>query len=95
MKKFKEAIKSFVFKNTNFGRPHYPYSVEPIQLATLINELERLIGISGNVVEIGVPRGMTTQFVCELIVRQNPDPEFKYFALDTLIICSRGFGVRG
>jgi hypothetical protein len=41
-KSVKEAEKSFAFKYTTLGAPTYRYNIEPIQLATLINEIERL-----------------------------------------------------
>jgi hypothetical protein len=78
-----EAAKSFAFKYTRLGAPNYPYTIEPIQLSFLIGEIERLRGIKGNIVEIGVARGMTTRFIAEHIKRQNIDQTLKLFALDT------------
>jgi hypothetical protein len=66
---------------TDLGTPRYPYSVEPIQLAYLINELERLKGSKGNIAEIGVASGKTTRFLCEHIVAQNIST-LTYFAMD-------------
>jgi Macrocin-O-methyltransferase (TylF) len=79
----KEKIKKFAFKHTTLGAPGYSYCIEPIQLATLINEFERTSSIRGSLVEIGVARGMTTRFMCEHIVRQGLDKTTEYFAIDT------------
>jgi Methyltransferase domain len=79
----REKIKSFAFKYTKLGAPKYEYCIEPIQLATLINEFENTTALTGSIVEIGVARGMTTRFMCEHIVRQGLDMATKYFAIDT------------
>jgi hypothetical protein len=65
------------------GVPRYPYNVEPIQLATLVIELERLKQFEGNIVEIGVARGMTTRFLCQHIENQKLEQTLSYFAIDT------------
>lgn len=78
-----EAIKSVVFRHTTLGAPKYEYCIEPIQLATLINEYERTRGVVGSLVEIGVARGMTTRFLCEHVIRQGDERVISYFALDT------------
>jgi hypothetical protein len=83
VKTAKEAVKSLVFRHTNLGRPRYPYNVEPIQLATLINELERTKEINGSIVEIGVARGMTTRFLCQHIVSQGLQNSLVLYAIDT------------
>ncbi len=76
-------VKLFAYKNTNLRPPpDYPYMVEPTQLALIINELERLKGVKGSIVEIGVFRGMTTRFVCEYISSQKI-ADTTYFAIDT------------
>ena len=75
-------LKGFVFRHTKFGSPDYPYNVEPIQLAMLINEMERLQTIQGSIVEIGVARGMTTRFLVEHVVSKNICDQ-KFFAIDT------------
>lgn len=78
-----KKVKLFAYKNTNLRPPpDYPYMVEPTELASLINELERLRNVKGNIVEIGVFRGMTTRFVCEYIESQKI-PDTNYFAIDT------------
>lgn len=79
----REKLKSFAFKYTTLGAPSYDFCIEPIQLATLINEFEATSSLPGSIVEIGVARGMTTRFMCEHIVRQELDRSIKYFALDT------------
>lgn len=83
IKPFKEAAKSFTFKYTKLGAPKYPYNIEPMQLATMISELDRLKEVKGNIVEIGVARGMTTRFLAEHIVNQNLQESMMLFAIDT------------
>lgn len=83
LKPLREAAKSFAFKYTRFGSPKYPYNVEPMQLALLVNEIERLRGVAGNLVEIGVARGMTTRFICEHIVAEKMGGTLSLFAIDT------------
>lgn len=78
-----DLAKKIAFKYTNFGAPRYVYNVEPIQLAAIIYELERLKDIPGNILEIGVARGMTTRFICEHIKNSSSIVPFKFFALDT------------
>lgn len=76
-------VKLFAYRHTNLRPPpDYPYMVEPMQLASIINELERLKNAKGNIAEIGVFRGMTTRFICEYIKDQNI-PDATYFAIDT------------
>lgn len=82
-KPLKEVAKSFTFKYTKLGAPKYPYNIEPVQLATMISELDRLKEVKGNVVEIGVARGMTTRFLAEHIVNQNLQGSMMLFAIDT------------
>lgn len=79
----KELFKKFAFRYTPFGRPNYPYTVEPILIATIINEIERLKGIPGNLVEIGVARGMTTRLICEHLINQRIHDQQTFFCLDT------------
>jgi hypothetical protein len=66
-----ELLKKAVFRHTRLGKPQYPFNIEPIQIATLICEIERLKEIEGAIVEIGVARGMTTRFLCEHIVKSR------------------------
>ena len=49
----------------------------------LVNEIDNLDSISGNVLEIGVARGMTTKFLAEHIKRQSMSNTLIYYALDT------------
>jgi len=70
------------FRYTRLGAPGYPYIVEPIQLATLVSELERLKDIDGSILEVGVAWGMTTRFVCEHLVASGRCSE-TYHAIDT------------
>ena len=83
LKTIKETAKSFVFKYTKFGAPTYRYNIEPIQLATLINEIERLKKVKGNIVEIGVARGLTTRLLCQHIINQKLESTLSLYAIDT------------
>lgn len=83
LKTIQETAKAFAFKYTNLGVPTYRYNIEPIQLATLINEIERLKNIKGNIVEIGVARGLTTRLLCQHIVNQKLDSSLILYAVDT------------
>ncbi len=84
LKPVREAAKLFAFRHTKLGAPRYPYNnVEPIQLAALVNELERLKHVQGNIVEIGVARGMTTRFLCQHILNQKLEKTLTLYAVDT------------
>merc|ERR1712167_5076 len=52
-------------------------------MGSIVNEIERLSNVSGNIVEIGVARGLTTRFICEHIRSSGYSESLKYFALDT------------
>jgi hypothetical protein len=79
-------IRSFAmklaFRYTRLGAPAYPYIVEPIQLATLVSELDRVKDIPGSIIEVGVAWGMTTRFVCEHLVASGRNNE-RFCAIDT------------
>lgn len=78
-----DLIKIVAFRYTRFGAPKYPFpTVEPIELATLICEIERLKDTAGSIVEIGVARGMTTRFLSEHLIRSGYSNQ-KYYAIDT------------
>ncbi|MGB7267126.1 MAG: TylF/MycF/NovP-related O-methyltransferase [Terracidiphilus sp.] len=78
-----DLLKIVVFRYTRFGAPTYPFpTVEPIELATLVCEIDRLKDISGTIVEIGVARGMTTRFLAEHLVRSGYSNQ-DYYAIDT------------
>jgi hypothetical protein len=62
--------------------PKYPFLVDPIQLATLVFEIDRLKNTSGAIAEIGVARGMTTRFVCEHLVKSGYTDQ-ELYAIDT------------
>ncbi len=83
LKNIREFLKKVAFRYTNLGAPYYPYNIQPIQLSFLVSELDRLSNIEGNVLEIGVARGMTTFFLCRHILTQNLESSFKYIAVDT------------
>ncbi len=38
----KDFVKTFVFRHTSLGAPQYRYCIEPIELVSIINEIERL-----------------------------------------------------
>tara|TARA_B100000242_G_C42965798_1_gene448032 strand:- start:217 stop:864 length:648 start_codon:yes stop_codon:yes gene_type:complete len=82
MKRIKEILKKIVFRYLKLGGPSYRYNVEPIQLATLIYELDRLDSFKGNILEVGVARGMTTRFLCEHL-KNNANFDGVYYAVDT------------
>jgi len=67
----KELAKKAVFRYTRFGAPQYSYNIEPIQLATLVIELDKVKEIPGVILEVGVARGMTTRFLCEHLMRSQ------------------------
>ncbi|WP_182911996.1 TylF/MycF/NovP-related O-methyltransferase [Sphingomonas cavernae] len=76
-----EILKYIAFRYTNLGAPSYNYCVDPIELSTLINEIERLKDADGCIIEVGVARGMTTKFLCEHIMREGLNET--YYAIDT------------
>jgi len=78
----KDLLKKIAFRYTALGMPTYPYMVQPIQLATLVFEIERLKDTAGSIVEIGVARGMTTRFLCEHLIRSGRTDQDLY-AIDT------------
>lgn len=83
VKPFKEAAKTLVFRYTTFGAPKYSYNIEPAQLALLVNEIDRLRDVKGNIVEIGVARGLTTRFLCQHLVNERLDKTLTLYAVDT------------
>ncbi len=83
IKQFKEFGKTLVFRYTPIGRPKYEYNLEPIQLAEIINQIERLKNSDGNILEVGVARGMTTKFVLSHLRSNGGLNSGKYIALDT------------
>jgi hypothetical protein len=74
--------KKLAFRYTRLGVPEYPYIVEPIQLATLVSELDRVKDVPGSIIEVGVAWGMTTRFVCEHLVASGRHNE-RLCAIDT------------
>jgi hypothetical protein len=75
--------KTFFFRYTPLGRPSYSYNLEPIQLAEIINQIERLKNLDGNILEVGVARGMTTKFALTHLHLNGGLSSGKYIALDT------------
>lgn len=65
----KIAFRSKLFNR--FSKPHYPFNLEPVQLARIIEEIEQRRDTPGCVVEIGVARGMTTRFIAEHLLRSG------------------------
>jgi len=78
----RELAKKLAFRYASLGAPEYPYIVEPIQLATFVNELDRVKNTSGSILEIGVSRGMTTRFICEHLVASGRTEE-RFCVIDT------------
>ena len=70
------------FRYTRLGAPEYPYIVEPIQLATIVGEIERLKDAQGSIVEVGVAWGMTSRFICEHL-SACARPWEQFYAIDT------------
>jgi hypothetical protein len=83
IKQFRELGKTFFFRYTPLGRPAYSYNLEPIQLAEIINQIERLKNQDGNILEVGVARGMTTKFSLTHLHSNGGLTSGKYIALDT------------
>lgn len=79
----KEILKKFVYRYTKFGKPVFPYNLEPQQLSEIIKSIVDLSRTKDNLVlfEIGVARGMTTRFIAEHISLNNLDVE--YYCIDT------------
>ena len=80
-KLLKEKIKKFLFKYTKIGAPNYAYNLDPLQLAEIINSLEKVKNLNGVICEIGVARGMTTRFICEYF--KNFDNKPNFYCIDT------------
>ena len=83
METIKQFAKKIAFKYLRLGIPRYGFNVEPIQLALLINEIERLKDVDGCICEIGVARGVTTRFLAQHIHVQGIENKNKYYAFDT------------
>ena len=83
VKTLKEKAKTLIFRHTSLAAPTYRYNIEPIQLAYLIMEIERQKNVQGNIVEIGVARGLTTRFLAQHIKNQKLDQSLKLYAVDT------------
>tara|TARA_B100001093_G_scaffold108009_1_gene100239 strand:+ start:89 stop:739 length:651 start_codon:yes stop_codon:yes gene_type:complete len=80
-KLIKEQLKKLLFKYTKIGAPFYSYNLDPLQLAEIINSLEQVKKIEGNICEIGVARGMTTRFICEYL--KEIETKKKFYCIDT------------
>ena len=76
------VFKKLAFRYTPFGKANYPYLLEPLQLATLVQSYDALEGVPGCFLEVGVARGMTTRFLLQHITSKTIAPR-KYYALDT------------
>jgi hypothetical protein len=77
-----DLMKRVAFRHTALGKPKYPFNIEPVQLATLVLEIDRLRDTVGAIVEVGVARGMTTRFVCEHLIRRGCTHQ-ELYAIDT------------
>ena len=81
---FRELAKKIAFRTpalSFLSRPRYPYNLTPSQLAFLVSALDRTRGLAGNIVELGVARGMTTYFLNHHMSLTD-DPR-KYLCIDT------------
>ena len=78
----RELAKKLAFRYTRLGVPDYPYIVEPIELAALVSELERVRELPGSILEVGVAWGQTTRFICEHLVKSGRRGE-RFYAIDT------------
>lgn len=76
-----EKLKKLVFNYTSFGKPNYPYNLDPLQLSEIIISLEKVRNLNGAICEIGVARGMTTRFICEYL--ENIESQTVFYCLDT------------
>ncbi len=74
--------RKLAYRYTRLGAPAYPYIVEPIQLATLVSEIERLKDTAGSILEVGVAWGMTSRFLCEHLAACGR-PWERFYAIDT------------
>ncbi len=79
----KEFLKKLAFRYAQAGRPSYPYNITPFQVAALINEIERVKELRGNIVEIGVARGLTSRLICEHLMDQGIQGKQTFFCVDT------------
>ncbi len=79
--RIKDFFKKIVFNYTNFGKPNFPYNLEPSQLSEIVFSLDEVENIEGCICEIGVARGMTTRFICEHI--NNKSKNTKFYCIDT------------
>ena len=79
----KEFAKKIAFRHTRFGAPHYPFNIEPIQLAEIIMGIERALAgrPHSTIVEVGVARGMTSRLIAEHVMLQGYDVDF--YCIDT------------
>src|ERR1035441_4342196 len=77
-----DLVKKVAFRYTKLGTPRYLFNIEPLQLAMLVFEIDRLKDTIGAIVEIVVARGMTTRFVCEHLIRRGYANQ-KLYAIDT------------
>ena len=77
-----DLIKTVAFRHTKLGMPKYSFNIEPIHLATLVFEIDRLRDTVGVIVEIGVAGGMTTRFICEHLIRTGCANQ-RVYAIDT------------
>jgi len=79
--RIKDFIKKIIFNYTNFGKPNFPYNLEPSQLSEIIFSLDKLENVDGCICEIGVARGMTTRFICEHL--NNKSKNTNFYCIDT------------
>lgn len=65
---WRETVKYVVYRSPVVGRamaPHYPYKIDPGQLAAMVELIESSRAAGGAVIEIGVAQGNTSVFLME------------------------------
>jgi hypothetical protein len=84
-----QSLKQVAFRHTSLGVPKYPFNIEPLQLATLVFEIDRPRDTIGAIVEVGVARGMTTRFISEHLPSERDARIRGLYAIDTFPIFSQ------
>jgi O-methyltransferase len=80
----KELAKRIAFRSKALNwisRPRYEYNLKPAQLAALVDAITRTHHLKGNIVEVGVARGMTTLFLLRHM--QDIQDTRRYICVDT------------
>lgn len=80
----REFAKKIAFRSKALNwvsKPTYRYNLKPAQLAFLVDAIDRTRHLGGNIVEVGVARGMTTVFLNQHM-REAGDAR-QYICVDT------------